>query len=141
MDTTATSFDLAVLSAEGQIFVGRAQSITAPTTEGEVTILPEHEPLVATLAAGELVVRGTVGLEHIFVGGGALEVQQGKVRVLADTALRSDAIDEAAAEEARRRAEETLGSAVNEHEAAVAQAAFFNAIAQLRIAEKRRRHH
>ena len=46
MDTTATSFDLAVLSAEGQIFGGRAQSITAPTTEGEVTILPEHEPLV-----------------------------------------------------------------------------------------------
>ncbi len=84
------------------------ESITLPTSMGEITVLPDHLPLVATLVAGE--VRVKVGGQDVLmaVSGGFIEVRPGKVVVLADTAERAEEIDEARAEEARQRAHKLM---------------------------------
>lgn len=85
-----------------------AESITLPSSEGEITVLPDHLPLVANLVAGE--VRVKVGGQEVLmaVSGGFIEVRPGKVTVLADTAERAEEIDEARAEEARQRAHKLM---------------------------------
>jgi F-type H+-transporting ATPase subunit epsilon len=85
-------------------------AITLPTKLGEITILPDHLPLVSSLVPGE--VRVTLGVEHVSmaVSGGFIEVKPGKVIVLADTAERAEEIDEQRAEEARERARELMQS-------------------------------
>ncbi len=85
-----------------------AEAITLPTKMGEITILPDHLPLVASLAAGE--VRVKVGGEEVSmaVAGGFIEVKPGKVVVLADNAERAEEIDEKLAEEACERASKLM---------------------------------
>lgn len=139
---SATTFPLTVLSAEQRLYRGTAASVTIPTEDGEITVLPHHAPLVANLHAGELIIRHADGEELLFVGGGVVEFTPGnECRVLADAAMRSDTIDEKAAEAARARAQKILESATSESDVAGAQAALLHALAQLRIAERRRRHH
>jgi F-type H+-transporting ATPase subunit epsilon len=142
MATAAKDFALTVLSAERELYTGAVRSVTVPTEEGEITLLPHHAALVANLHAGELTLRTDSGEEQLFVGGGVLEMSPDNTcRILADVAERSAEIDEAAAAEARKRAETALAEAASEPEVAAAKAALLNAIMKLRIAEKRRRKH
>ena len=71
-------------------------------------ILPRHAPLLTTLQPGEIRVKKGATEEAMAVGGGFLQVARDQVLILADTAERADEIDEARAEEARRRARENL---------------------------------
>jgi len=81
--------------------------ITVPTTSGEITILPDHIPLVSVLKPGVIEVKKTDGkIEVMSVSGGFIEVLHDKIVILADTAERAEEIDEARVEEARLRAEE-----------------------------------
>src|SRR2546421_320177 len=97
-----------VVTAQQRIFEGEAEEVNAPGADGRLGILPRHAPLLTTLALGELRIRHAGVDEGIFVGGGFLEVNANVVTVLADDAERAAEIDEARAEEARRRAEELL---------------------------------
>jgi len=134
-----TSFTLTVLSAESQLFSGTADSVTIPTEAGEITVLPHHAPLVSNLHAGELIIRDGTTEEQLFVGGGVVEfTPDNECRVLADTAERATEIDAKAAEEARKRAEESVANATNEPEVIAAKAALFAALTRIRIAERRK---
>jgi len=83
--------------------------VTVPTTEGDITILPKHSPLVSILKPGVLELKKIDGsIEIISVSGGFVEVLLNKTIILADTAERAEEIDLERAEEARRRAEESL---------------------------------
>ncbi|PKM91023.1 ATP synthase F1 subunit epsilon [Candidatus Falkowbacteria bacterium HGW-Falkowbacteria-1] len=83
--------------------------VTVPTVEGEITVLPKHSPLVSILKPGVLEVKKIDGeIEIISVSGGFVEVLLNKVIILADTAERAEEIDLERAEEAKRRAEESL---------------------------------
>ncbi len=98
-----------IVSAEGEMFSGEATMVFAPASQGDLGIAPRHAPLLTLLKAGEVRVQTPDGKEQsFFVGGGALEVQPNKVTVLADTAMRAKDLDEAAALEAKQRAEEAL---------------------------------
>lgn len=83
-------------------------SISLPTSTGEITILPDHIPLVSSLVAGEI--RVVVAGQPIImaVSGGFIEIRPGQVIVLADTAERAEEIDEARAEQARAKAKELM---------------------------------
>lgn len=83
-------------------------SISLPTSTGEITILPDHIPLVSSLVAGE--VRVVIAGQPVVmaVSGGFIEIRPGQVVVLADTAERADEIDEARAEQARVKAKELM---------------------------------
>jgi F-type H+-transporting ATPase subunit epsilon len=98
-----------IVSAEGEIFSGAATMVFAPASQGDIGVAPRHAPLLSMLKPGEVRVQTPDGREQFFfVGGGAIEVQPHRVTVLADTALRAEDIDEAAALAAKQRAEELL---------------------------------
>lgn len=83
--------------------------VTVPTVEGEITILPKHSPLVSVLKPGVLELKKMDGaIEIISVSGGFVEVLLNKIIILADTAERAEEIDLERAEEAKKRAEESL---------------------------------
>jgi F-type H+-transporting ATPase subunit epsilon len=126
-----------IVSVEGHIWSGEANLVIAPALMGEVGIAPRHAPLMTSLKPGDLRVQRD-GQEELFfyVTGGILEVQPSQVTVLADTALREEQLDEAAAEEARRRAEEALKGATGKEDLAHAQQQLVEAAARYRAAQK-----
>ncbi len=133
----ATTIDVDIVSAEGEIHSGTAQMVYAPARMGEVGIAPRHAPLLTMLKPGEVRVEDTDGKEHFyFITGGILEVQPHKVTVLADTALRGDQLDEAAALAAKQEAERTLAGISEETDLARAQAELAEAEARYRAAQK-----
>ena len=98
-----------IVSAEGEIFSGEAEMVFAPGQLGEIGIPPRHAPLLTDLKPGEVRVQPPEGEERVFyVSGGILEVQPQRVTVLANSALRAEDLDEAAAFEAREKAREAL---------------------------------
>ncbi|NND65462.1 MAG: F0F1 ATP synthase subunit epsilon [Gammaproteobacteria bacterium] len=124
---------LDIVSAEGEIFSGPASMVFAPGSEGELGIAPRHAPLLTTLKAGEVRVK-TEGHEDydFFVSGGIIEIQPYAITILADTAERAGDIDEAAAVEAKRRAEEALKQSSSDIDVARAQAEIIEAAARIR---------
>ncbi len=126
-----------IVSAEGEIHSGEATMVFAPASMGEVGIAPRHAPLLSTLKPGEVRVQDAEGNEEtIYITGGLIEVQPKQVTILADTALRGDQLDGAAALEAQRQAEEALRGASTETDVARAQAELEEARARYRAAEK-----
>ena len=112
-----------VVSAEEQIFSGQAKFVALPGEAGELGILPGHTPLITRIRPGAVRIEAENGDEEfVFVAGGILEIQPGAVTVLADTAIRGKDLDEAKAEDARKRAEEALQNTGSNLEYATAQA-------------------
>lgn len=126
-----------IVSAEGEIHKGDAVMVFAPARMGEVGIAPRHAPMLTALKPGEVRVQDEDGKEKSFyVTGGMLEVQPTKVTILADTALRGDQLDAAAALAAQKEAEEALKGASEETDLARAQAELEEAQARYRAAQK-----
>jgi F-type H+-transporting ATPase subunit epsilon len=129
-----------LVTAEGRLVSREADFVIAPGVEGDLGVLPRHIPLLTPLRAGEVTVRNEGNDEYLFVAGGFLEVLPDKVLILADAAERAEDIDEARAEEARRRAQQLLEEKVEGVDTAAAAAALERAVMRLRVAELRRRH-
>lgn len=135
----AMTIRIDIVSAESEIFSGAATMVFAPAEMGEVGITPRHSPLLTRLKPGEVRVQMSNGEEQFFyISGGILEVQPHVITVLADTALRARDIDEAAAQQAKERAERAMADKKSEFDYAKAQAEFAEAVAQLRTLQKLR---
>jgi F-type H+-transporting ATPase subunit epsilon len=128
-----------IVSAEGEIFAGEAETVFVPAREGELGITPRHAPLLTLIKAGEVRVKTGEAEQSVFVSGGALEVQPHKVTILADTAIRATDLDEAAALAAKQRAEDALAGAHDKIDQARAEAELAQVIAQLKLIEKIRK--
>lgn len=129
-----------IVSAQEEIFSGEASMIFATGTVGELGISPRHAPLITQLKPGPVRVQQPDGEEaFFFVGGGILEVMPHLVTVLADTAVRADDLDEAAAVRAKEEAERELADQTGEIEVAEAQARLLEAAAQLRALQQLRK--
>lgn len=128
-----------VVSAEASIFSGEAKFVALPGESGELGILPKHTPLITRIRPGAVRIEKADGTEEfVFVAGGILEVQPNVVTVLADTAIRGKDLDEAKAEEAKKKAEEALRNKDATIDYAVAQAELASAVAQLAAIRKLR---
>jgi len=126
-----------IVSAEGEIHSGDAAMVFAPASMGEVGIAPRHAPMLTTLKPGEVRVQDEDGKEETFyITGSMLEVQPTRVTVLADTALRGDQLDEAAALASQQDAEKALEGASDQTDVARAQAELAEARARYRAAQK-----
>lgn len=134
-----SSIRLDIVTAEGAVYSDEVDVVVAPGIEGQLGILPHHAPLMTTLQVGELRVRKGGEEFSLAISGGFLEVRPDRVIVLADAAERSEEIDIARAEEAKRRAQEQLSRHPPEIDAARAEAALRRSLARLKVAEKRRR--
>jgi len=136
----AMTIHVDIVSPEESIFSGAANMVFAPAYLGEVGIAPRHTPLLTRLVPGEVRVKTPEGEERFYyVSGGILEVQPHMVTVLADSAVRAKDLDEAAAEEARKRAESKLEGRKDEVDLAVVEAQLAEAMAQLRVLEAHRK--
>ena len=103
------TFHLDVVTAEQQLFSGMVEEVIAPGAMGDLGIMPRHSQLISKLRAGELQYKTTEGaMASLFVSGGVLEVQPHVVTVLADTGMRAEDLDEAAAREAMKQATDAL---------------------------------
>lgn len=126
-----------IVSAEGEIHSGTARMVYAPASMGEVGIAPRHAPMLSTLKPGEVRVEDENGEEHFYyVTGGILEVQPYLVTVLADTALRGEELDEAAALAAQKQAEKALEGASTETDLRRAQEELVEARARYIASQK-----
>ena len=129
-----------VVSAEQSIFSGEAKFVALPGENGELGILRGHTPLITRIRPGSVRIEKANGDEEIvFVAGGYLEVQPDRVTVLADTAIRGHDLDEAKANEAKKRAEEAMQNRGTEFDLALAQSEFAMAAAQLAAIARFRR--
>src|ERR1700753_533622 len=129
-----------VVSAEEEIFSGQAKFVALPGEAGELGILPGHTPLITRIRPGAVRIEAENGEEEfVFVAGGILEVQPGAVTVLADRPIRGKALDEAKAEQSRKRAEEALQTTGSTLEYATAQAELAYATAQLAAIQRLRK--
>lgn len=136
----AMTIHVDIVSAEAEIFAGLAEMVIAPAVQGEVGILPRHAPYITQLNEGAVRLKLNENDEESFyISGGMLEVQPHKVTVLSDTALRAHDLDEKAAEEAKKRAEQLLSDKQADFEYARAQAELADAMLQLRAIDKLRK--
>jgi F-type H+-transporting ATPase subunit epsilon len=131
-------FSLKIVTPEKVLFEGQVLQASVSTTMGQITVLPNHIPLVSQLSPGEVLVRFNGTEESLMVvSGGIVEVLPEQVVILADTAERAEDIDEARAEEARQKAEDLLKTKV----ADATQFALFTAMmekemARIKVARK-----
>jgi len=129
-----------IVSAHENIFSGRVSIMVASGTAGELGITARHAPLMTTLRAGPVRIVEQNGEESIFfVGGGILEVVPHLITVLADTAIRADELDEAAALRAKAEAERELQDRTGRMEFVEAQAKLAKALEDLRALERYRK--
>jgi F-type H+-transporting ATPase subunit epsilon len=137
----AMTMHVDIVSAEREIFSGTVEMLVAPTVEGEVGILPRHSQLIAKLRPGEvrLTLPNQSEPHSIYVSGGILEVQPHVVTVLSDTAVRAKDLDEAAALQAKKQAEDMLADRKSDVDMARARAELAAAIAQIELIRKLRK--
>ncbi|MCH8105547.1 MAG: F0F1 ATP synthase subunit epsilon [Proteobacteria bacterium] len=136
----ANTIHVEIVSAEEQIFSGEAEMVYAPAIMGEVGIAPRHTPLISPLKPGEVRLDMGGGKEEFFfISGGILEIQPHMVTVLSDTAIRADDLNEAAALEAKKRAEAALEDQKSDFDVAKARAEIASAAAQIAAIKKWRR--
>lgn len=129
-----------IVSAEQALFSGLVEMVVATGILGELGISYGHAPLLTGLKPGALRLLKEGGEEEIFyLSGGFLEVQPGVVSILADTALRADSIDEAAALEAQKQAELDMKNQTGEIDYSLAASRLAEATAQLRTVEELRK--
>ena len=128
-----------IVSAEEEIFSGAVETLVAAGSYGDLGIYPGHAPLLTSLLPGPVrVVKQNGEEEVIFVSGGFLEVQPHRVTVLADTAVRAHDLDEAAALEAKKHAEELLAKQNSDIDYSRATAELAEAVARLRTIQQYR---
>ena len=135
----AKTLQVDIVSAERQIYSGKAEMVIAPGEAGELGILPEHAPLLTRVKPGTVRIQNAGTEEEvIYVSGGMMEVQPDRVTVLADTSERAHDLDEAKAMEAERLAREALANRTGSMEIAQAQAELAEAAAQIAAIRKLR---
>lgn len=136
----AMTMHVNIVSAEKELFSDTAEVVVAPASQGEVGIYPRHTQMLTTLKPGEVRITRQGGEEEsIYVSGGILEVQPHVVTILSDTAVRAADLDEAAAMQAKERAEQALKDKSGDMEEAEAMAQLAEAVAQLQTIQKLRK--
>jgi F-type H+-transporting ATPase subunit epsilon len=134
----ANTLKLEIVTPEEKVYSEDVDMVTLPGIEGEMGIYPNHVPLMTQLVAGEVAVRKGGEPYYLAVGDGFVEITGDRVSILTDMAIGADKIDEAKAEEARRRAEARLAEKLEDEEVAAINASLAHSLAQLKV--KRRTH-
>ncbi|WP_044408134.1 F0F1 ATP synthase subunit epsilon [Thiomicrospira microaerophila] len=134
----AVSMQVDIVSAEGEIFSGKADMLFAQAANGEVGILPLHTQFLSQLKPGEVRVKSGDEEDSYYINSGTIEVQPHVVTILADTCVRSHDLDESLAAEAKQRAEDAMENVKSEVDIARAQVELAEAVAQIQTITKLR---
>jgi F-type H+-transporting ATPase subunit epsilon len=134
----ANMLKLEIVTPDAKTYSEDVEMVTLPGVEGEMGIFPMHVPLMTQIVSGEIAVRKDGREQYLAVGDGFVEITGDHVAVMTDMAIKAENIDEAKAEEARRRAAARLAEKLDDAETAMVSAALAHSVAQLKV--KRRQH-
>jgi F-type H+-transporting ATPase subunit epsilon len=131
---------LKIVSPEKKVFEeSEFESITLPTESGEITVLPGHIPIVGKIIPGEIIARKKSKDESLITLSGFFKVnEKGEISVLCDYAVRSDEVEIAKVEDAKRKAEETMKEKRSERDFVVAEAELRKTLLELKVVKRRR---
>jgi F-type H+-transporting ATPase subunit epsilon len=135
----ANTLRLEIVTPEAKTYSEDVEMVTLPAIEGEMGIYPQHVPLMTQIVAGEITARKGGRDYHLAVGEGFVEITGERVAILTDMAIAAEQIDEAKAEEARKRAEARLQEKLSDEEAALVSAALAHSLAQLHVKRRQKR--
>src|SRR5437867_5149062 len=135
----AATLKLEIVTPEAKTYSEDVEMVTLPGVEGEMGIYPMHVPLMTQIVAGELSVRKDGRDYFLAIGEGFVEITADKVAIMTDMAVRAEQIDEAKAEEARKRAESRLQEKLTDEETAMVSAALMHSLAQLKVKRRQQR--
>ncbi len=96
---------LEIITPDGTVFEGDAQSVSIPTPDGEITVLPHHIPLMSIVLPGSVMVRENGEERLLAVSRGVIEIDGQTVRLLVDSADRAEELEEQVIEKAKQAAE------------------------------------
>ena len=132
---------LKIVTPEKVIFEGEVEEIIVPSMQGEMGVLPDHEPLLAALSVGEMRIKKANNWDHFALMGGFIEVRpESNVRILANSAEHAEDIDEARAMEAKQKAEKILTERKEDVSFADASGALERSLSRLKVAQRKRKH-
>ena len=134
----ASTLRLEIVTPEATVYSEDAEMVTLPGVVGQMGIYPQHVPLMTQMVPGEIIVRKDGHELFIASGEGLIEITGNSVSILTDLSVAAERIDEAKAEEARRRAETRLREKLSDEEVATVNASLARSLAQLHV--KRRQH-
>jgi F-type H+-transporting ATPase subunit epsilon len=134
----AKTLKLQIVTPEGIAYSEDVEMVGLRAVDGQIGILPNHRRLMTQMLPGEMLVRKDGHDQYLAVGEGLVEVTGESVSVATDMAVRAESIDEARAEEARRRAEARLREKISDEEVASVNASLVRSLAQLRVKRRRR---
>jgi F-type H+-transporting ATPase subunit epsilon len=129
---------LEIVTPEALTYSEDVEMVTLPGIEGEMGIYPMHVPLMTQIVAGEVAARKGGRDYFLAVGEGFVEITAERVAIMTDMAIKAENIDEAKAEEARRRAEARLSERLSAEDAAMVSAALAHSLAQLKVKRRTR---
>ena len=129
---------LEIVTPDATVFSEDVDMVTLTGAEGQMGVLPQHVHLITQLVPGEIMVTVDGHQRYLAVGEGLVEITGTRVAIVTDMAVAAETIDEAKAEDARRRAEARLREKLADEEVATVNASLVRALAQLKV--KRRRH-
>ncbi|MGH8141649.1 MAG: F0F1 ATP synthase subunit epsilon [Steroidobacteraceae bacterium] len=135
----ANTLKLEIVTPEAKTFSDDVDTVTLTGSEGEMGILPQHMPLMTELVAGEVTAHKGNQSIHLAVGDGFVQVTGDRVSILTGMAIQADNIDEAAAEQARQRAEERLQQKLSDEDAVIVQTMLAHALTQLHVKRRHKR--
>lgn len=128
-----------IITPEKTVFKDEVDEIVVPTVKGEIAILPNHVNLLTQVSPGELIVKKGENTYPIAITGGFLEVNNNKISILADYAIRAQDIEVARAEEARKRAEKAMQEKTTDKDFKIAQGELLKSLLELKVAGRQKR--
>jgi len=134
----ADTLKLEIVTPDATTYSEDVSMVTLPAVEGQIGIYPHHVPLMTRIVPGELRVRKEGQDDFLAVGEGLVEITSGRVAIVTDMAVAAKDIDEAAAEEARQRAEAHLRDKISDAEVATVNGALARSLAQLSVKRRGR---
>lgn len=130
---------LTIITPIESVLSDDVDQVTLPTETGEITILPNHVPLLSKVKPGEMIIKKNNKSSFFAITGGFLEMKDNKITILADYAVRAEDIEVAKAKEAQERAERAMKEKVSGRDFAKIEAQLTRALLELQVAKRRRK--
>jgi len=130
------TMNLSVVSPEGTVYQDTVDEISLPTPTGEITILPHHVSLFTRMSSGIVNIKKGTKESIIATIGGFVEVDNGNVTILSDHLVKAENIQAAKAQEAKKRAEDTMKKKESDVDFIMAEKELQRAIMELHVADK-----
>jgi F-type H+-transporting ATPase subunit epsilon len=130
---------LEIITPEKVVYKDEVNEVIVPTLNGEIAILPNHVNLLTQIIPGEMIVKKGANHQSLAITGGFMEIQNNKISIIAEYAIKAQDIETGRAMEAKKRAEKVMSEKSTDNEMRVAQAEIMKAILELKVATKHKK--